>query len=87
MRYTEPMQGKTNATTHEQYIAEVEEKRRGDIQRLHDLVRETAPELEPTMEFGMLGYGKYVYTYARGCSRPEALGSSAMRSLSHVQQT
>ena len=62
------MKGKTNAKTHQQYIAEVEEKRRGDIQRLHDLVLETAPELEPTMEFGMLGYGKYAYTYASGRS-------------------
>ncbi|TNF76385.1 MAG: DUF1801 domain-containing protein [Acidobacteria bacterium] len=60
------MKGKTDAKTHEQYIAEVEEKRRDDIQRLHDLVREVAPELEPTMEFGMLGYGKFHYKYATG---------------------
>lgn len=58
--------GKTHATTHEEYIAQVDEKRRGDIQRLHDLVREVAPELEPTMEFGMLGYGTYHYRYASG---------------------
>ena len=60
------MKGKTNAKTHEQYIAEVEEKRRADIQALHDMVREEAPELEPTMEFGMLGYGKYHYKYKSG---------------------
>jgi uncharacterized protein YdhG (YjbR/CyaY superfamily) len=60
------MQGKSGATTHEQYIAEVDEKRRGDIQRLHDLVRRVAPELEPTMKFGMLGYGTYHYKYASG---------------------
>jgi uncharacterized protein YdhG (YjbR/CyaY superfamily) len=60
------MQGKSGATTHEQYIAEVDEKRRGDIQRLHDLVRTVAPELEPTMKFGMLGYGTYHYKYASG---------------------
>jgi len=60
------MKGQTNAKTHEQYIAEVEEKRRADIQTLHDMVREEAPELEPTMEFGMLGYGKYHYKYASG---------------------
>jgi uncharacterized protein YdhG (YjbR/CyaY superfamily) len=60
------MQGKTNARTHEEYIAAVDEKRRGDIQRLHELVREVAPELEPTMEFGMLGYGTYHYRYASG---------------------
>ena len=62
------MKGNTSHTTHEAYIAAVEETRRDDIQRLHDLVREVAPELEPTMEFGMLGYGKYAYTYASGRS-------------------
>jgi uncharacterized protein YdhG (YjbR/CyaY superfamily) len=60
------MQGKTKAKTHEQYIAEVDEKRRDDIQQLHDLVRRVAPDLEPTMEFGMLGYGRYKYKYASG---------------------
>ncbi len=60
------MKSQTNAKTHEQYIAEVEEKRRADIQTLHDMVREEAPELEPTMEFGMLGYGKYHYKYKSG---------------------
>ena len=60
------MKGKTNAKTHEQYIAEVVEKRRADIQTLHDMVRQEAPELEPTMEFGMLGYGKYHYKYSSG---------------------
>jgi uncharacterized protein YdhG (YjbR/CyaY superfamily) len=48
------MKGKTNAKTHDQYIAEVEEKRRADVQALHDMVREEAPELEATMEFGMV---------------------------------
>ena len=60
------MKGHSNATTPEEYIAQVEEKRRDDIQKLHDLVREVAPELEPTMEFKMLGYGKMKYKYASG---------------------
>ena len=60
------MQGKSKATTHAQYIAEVEDARREDIQRLHDLIREIAPELEPTMEFGMMAYGKFHYKYASG---------------------
>ncbi len=60
------MQGKSDARTPEEYIAQTEEKRRDDIRRLHDLVREVAPELEPTMEFGMLGYGKMRYRYASG---------------------
>ena len=60
------MHGISDAKTPEEYIGGVEERRRGDIQSLHDLVREVAPELEPTMEFGMLGYGKYHYKYASG---------------------
>ena len=60
------MQGKSDAKTPEAYIATVDEARRADIQRLHDLVREAAPELEPTMEFGFLGYGKFHYKYASG---------------------
>jgi uncharacterized protein YdhG (YjbR/CyaY superfamily) len=60
------MQGKSDAATHQEYIERLTEPRRSDIQALHDLIRETAPELEPTMEFGMLGYGKYHYKYATG---------------------
>jgi len=60
------MKGKTKAKTHREYIASVEEKRRPDVQRLHDLIREVAPELKPTMEFGLLGYGTYHYKYASG---------------------
>ena len=60
------MQGSSNAKTHQEYIAQVEDKRRPDIQQLHDLILETAPDLEPTMEFKMLGYGKYHYKYASG---------------------
>ena len=60
------MKGHSDAKTPEEYIAQVEEKRRDDIQNLHDLVREVAPELEPTMVFKMLGYGKMKYKYASG---------------------
>lgn len=60
------MHGHSDAKTSEDYIAQVEDERRDDIQKLHDLVREVAPELEPTMEFKMLGYGKIRYKYASG---------------------
>ena len=60
------MHGHLNFKTHEEYIAADDEKRRDDIQGLHDLIRETVPELEPTMEFGMMGYGKFHYKYATG---------------------
>lgn len=60
------MRRRTSSATPADYIARVEEKRRPDIQRLHELIREVVPELEPTMEFGMLGYGKMHYRYASG---------------------
>jgi uncharacterized protein YdhG (YjbR/CyaY superfamily) len=60
------MYGLSDAKTHADHISQVDEKRRDDVQRLHDLVREVVPELEPTMEFGMLGYGKFHYKYASG---------------------
>jgi len=60
------MKGTSKAATHEEYIAAVDEKRRPDIQALHEMVREEAPELEPTMDFGWLGYGKFHYRYATG---------------------
>jgi hypothetical protein len=44
------MKGKTNHKSHAGYIAAVERARRDDIQALHDLVRDEAPELEPTMD-------------------------------------
>jgi hypothetical protein len=60
------MQGKSNAATHEEYIERLAEPRRGEVRALHELIRRTVPELAPTMEFGMLGYGPYHYRYASG---------------------
>ena len=60
------MKGKTDAKTHREYIAAVEPQRRADIQKLHRLIRKLAPQLKPTMEFGMLGYGTVHYKYASG---------------------
>lgn len=48
------------------YIAALDEPRRTDVRTLHELIRATVPQLEPTMEFGMLGYGAYHYRYASG---------------------
>lgn len=49
------------ATTPEEYIAGLEEPRKSQIQALYDLVREAAPELEPWMVSGMIGFGKFEY--------------------------
>jgi uncharacterized protein YdhG (YjbR/CyaY superfamily) len=56
----------TDATTPEQYIAALDEPRRTDVQVLHDLIRREAPELEPHVGRGMVGYGPYHYRYASG---------------------
>jgi len=60
------MNPSSTAPTPEQYIARLEEPRREHIGRLHDLIRTTAPELEPYMESGMIGYGRYHFRYATG---------------------
>ncbi|GAA4528214.1 iron chaperone [Amycolatopsis samaneae] len=59
-------QGKSTAATHEEYLSGLAEPRRGELRALHELVRATVPELAPTMEFGMPGYGRYHYRYASG---------------------
>jgi hypothetical protein len=54
------------ATTHDAYISSIDDTRRADVRALHELVRQIAPHLVPTMEFGMPGYGKYHYKYESG---------------------
>jgi hypothetical protein len=48
------------------YIAALDEPRRGQVRELHELIRKTAPALEPYVLSGMLGYGTYRYRYASG---------------------
>jgi uncharacterized protein YdhG (YjbR/CyaY superfamily) len=60
------MPGKSTAASHDEYIDAVAEPRRSDLRALHELIRATVPELKPTMEFGMPGYGKYHYRYQSG---------------------
>jgi uncharacterized protein YdhG (YjbR/CyaY superfamily) len=57
---------KEPATGPEEYIAALEEPRRGQVQELHDLIRRTAPDLEPYVRSGMLAYGTYRYRYGSG---------------------
>jgi len=56
----------TTATSPEAYIAALDEPRRSEIRRLHELIRDTADHLEPHLEAGMLAYGRYHYRYASG---------------------
>ena len=52
--------------TPDEYIDALEEPRRGEIRELHDLIRETVPDLDPYVGTGMLGYGPFHYRYASG---------------------
>ncbi|WP_163513005.1 DUF1801 domain-containing protein [Fodinicola acaciae] len=54
------------AKTHAEYIEALAEPRRADVRALDETVRRAAPQLAPTMEFGMPGYGKYHYRYDSG---------------------
>jgi hypothetical protein len=50
----------------DEYIEALDEPRRRDIRRLHELIRGIAPELEPRAESGGLAYGTYRFRYADG---------------------
>lgn len=52
---------KNAAATPEEYIAQLAEPRRSQIQTLYDLIREAAPDLEPWMVAGKIGFGKFHY--------------------------
>jgi len=58
----------TKATTPEAYLDALEDPRRGEVRAVHELIRATAPGLEPRIESGMLAYGRYRYRYASGRS-------------------
>ncbi|MGH2736902.1 MAG: DUF1801 domain-containing protein [Actinomycetota bacterium] len=55
-----------DARSPEEYIARLDEPRRSQVQTLHEFIRRVAPDLEPHMRSGMIGYGTYHYEYASG---------------------
>lgn len=55
----------TLAKTPEEYIALIDEPRRSDIQKLHDLIKKTVPKLKPYILSGMIGYGPFHYKSPR----------------------
>ena len=55
------MPTKATAATPEEYIAGLDEPRRSQIQTIYELVRAAAPELEPFMIAGKIGFGKFSY--------------------------
>jgi len=57
---------KSNAKTPTEYINSLEEPRKTEIKKLHNLICKTVPNLKPHMKYGMLGYGTYHYKYTSG---------------------
>jgi len=49
-----------------EYLAALPDAQRSDAQRLHKLIRKTAPALKPFVGFGMIGYGPLHVRYATG---------------------
>jgi len=65
--------------TPDDYIDALEEPRRGEIRALHDLIRETVPELESQVGSDMLAYGPFHYRYASGREGDASLISLSSR--------
>lgn len=49
-----------------EFLAALPDDRRPILQAVHDLIRTTAPTLQPAMWNAMIGYGSYHYRYASG---------------------
>jgi hypothetical protein len=60
------MKGQLAVKTPKQYLAALEEPRRGDLTRLDKLIRKVVPKLKPFIHAGLLAYGPYRYKYASG---------------------
>ena len=59
------MKGQLKVSTPEQYLAQLEEPRRGEIAALDALIRKTA-KLQPFIQMGILAYGPYRMKQAGG---------------------
>jgi hypothetical protein len=57
---------KKEAGTPEAFIQALDEPRRSQVRELHELIRKTAPDLDPYLRSGMLAYGTYRYRYDSG---------------------
>ena len=68
-----------SAMSLEEHLDQVAPERRVDIERLHRLIRETAPELDFDVTGSMVGYGPYHYRYASGREGDSHLVSLASR--------
>ena len=59
------MKGNTKAATPREYISSLAEPRKSELTSLNKLIQKVTG-LKPAMVSGMLGYGKFHYTYASG---------------------
>lgn len=50
----------------QEYLDAIEEPRRADVVAIDAMIRDAAPDLEPVVMRGMLGYGPFHYRYATG---------------------
>lgn len=50
----------------EEYIAMIDEPRKSNIRKLHELIKKVIPDEEIFMISGMIGYGRYHYKTAAG---------------------
>jgi len=50
----------------DQFLEALDDPRREEVARLHALIVETVPELEPHVASAMLAYGHYRYRYESG---------------------
>ncbi len=56
----------TKATSVAEYIAQIEQPRREDVQTLHDFIQKIFPKYEVKLWGSIIGYGTYHYKYASG---------------------
>jgi hypothetical protein len=56
----------TTAKTPEEYITMIDEPRRSEIQKIHEFIQKTVPDLKPHILYGMIGYGSYHYKSKSG---------------------
>jgi hypothetical protein len=56
----------TTAKTVSDYIAQIDEPRKGEIKKLHAFIRNLIPDEKPHLVYSMIGYGSFHYKYASG---------------------
>ena len=60
------MQAPATIKTPEEYLASLPAPRKAALTAIHKAIRAAAPDLKPSIQGGMIGYGSYHYKYASG---------------------